>query len=59
MTALRSHTFDDRYCDGYGWLATSPKQIKDLWKKVDDMLGGEQTELQREALAIEPVEESR
>lgn len=41
------------------WLATSPQQIKDLWRKVDEMLGGDQTELQREALAIEPLEESR
>ena len=40
------------------WLATSPKQIKDLWREVDDLLGDEQTKLQREALAIEPVEEN-
>jgi len=40
------------------WLATSPKQIKDLWEKVDGMLGGPQTALQRDALAMEPVEES-
>ena len=38
------------------WLATSPKQIKDLWQKVDDLLDDEQTALQRDALAIEPVE---
>jgi len=24
------------------WLATSSKQVKDLWQEVDDMLGGEQ-----------------
>lgn len=41
------------------WLATSSKQVKDLWQEVDDMLGGEQTKLQREALAIEPAEEDR
>jgi hypothetical protein len=39
------------------WLATSPKQIKDLWKEVDDLLGGGQTQLQREALAIDPPTE--
>jgi hypothetical protein len=39
------------------WLATSPKQIKDLWEKVDELLGGPQTRLQREALAMEPIEE--
>jgi len=38
------------------WLATSSKQIKELWQKVDEMLGGQQSPLQREALAIEPVE---
>jgi len=39
------------------WLATSPKQIKDLWEKVDELLGGPQTGLQREALAMEPMDE--
>ncbi len=39
------------------WLATSSKQIKELWTKVDDKLGGQQTKLQREALAIEPIED--
>ena len=34
------------------WLASSPQQIKELWKKVVDLLGDEQTALQREALAI-------
>ena len=37
------------------WLAISSKQIKDLWAKVAELLGDEQTQLQREALAIEPV----
>lgn len=39
------------------WLATSPKQIKELWSKVAGLLGDNQTQLQREALAIPPVEE--
>jgi hypothetical protein len=34
------------------WLASSPQQIKELWKKVVDLLGDEQTALQKEALAI-------
>ncbi len=37
------------------WLAASSKQIKDLWAKVAELLGDEQTQLQRDALAIEPV----
>lgn len=39
------------------WLATSPKQIKELWSKVADLLGDDQTQLQRDALAIVPAEE--
>jgi len=39
------------------WLATSPKQIKELWSKVAGLLGDNQTQLQRDALAILPVEE--
>ena len=39
------------------WLATSPKQIKQLWSKVANLLGDQQTQLQRDALAIDPVEE--
>ena len=39
------------------WLACSAKQIKDLWNEVDDLLGGSQTKLQREALAIDPPTE--
>jgi hypothetical protein len=34
------------------WLATSPQQVKELWKKVIELLGDEQTALQKEALAI-------
>ena len=36
------------------WLATSGAQIKELWSKVAELLGGPQTQLQREALAIKP-----
>jgi hypothetical protein len=39
------------------WLASSPAQVKTLWSKVAELLGDEQTRLQREALAIAPVEE--
>ena len=37
------------------WLATSPKQVKALWEKVAELLGDEQTQLQKDALAIEPI----
>ena len=37
------------------WLAASSKQIKELWAKVAELLGDEQTQLQRDALASEPV----
>jgi uncharacterized membrane protein YheB (UPF0754 family) len=36
------------------WLATSGAQIKELWSKVAEVLGDQQTQLQREALAIKP-----
>jgi hypothetical protein len=39
------------------WLATSSKQSKDLWSKVASLLGDSQTQLQRDALAIKPVED--
>jgi hypothetical protein len=32
------------------WLATSPQEIKELWKKVVDLLGDDQTALEKEAL---------
>ena len=38
------------------WLATSPNQIRQLWQKVVELLGDEQTTLQKEALAIGAVE---
>jgi hypothetical protein len=37
------------------WLAISPKQIRDLRTRVGTLLGTEATELEREALAIEPT----
>jgi hypothetical protein len=37
------------------WLATSGKQIKDLWSKVAELLGQESTALQRQALEMDPV----
>ena len=39
------------------WLATSPKQIKELWSKVAELLDDDQTQLQRDALAIVPTED--
>ena len=40
------------------WLATSSAQIKQLWSKVGALLGDEPTRLEREALAIAPIEEA-
>lgn len=37
------------------WLATSPSHIKLLWQKVAELLDDQPTQLQQEALAIEPV----
>jgi hypothetical protein len=37
------------------WLATSGTEIRQLWQKVIALLGDEQTQLQKDALAIEPV----
>jgi hypothetical protein len=39
------------------WLATSSQQIKELWSKVAELLGDNQTQLQRDAQAIVPVED--
>ena len=39
------------------WLASSPKQIKELWTKVAELLGDEQTRLQKDAMAIQAVED--
>lgn len=39
------------------WLATSPVQIKELWKRVVALLGDQETPLQRDAMAIPPLEE--
>ena len=38
------------------WLATSPAQLKTLWTKVAELLQQDTTPLEREALAIPPVE---
>ena len=39
------------------WLATSSKQIKELWSKVAELLDDDQTQLQRDALTIAPSKE--
>jgi hypothetical protein len=39
------------------WLATSPRQLKDLWSKVNHLLGASPTQLEQDALAIAPVED--
>lgn len=38
------------------WLATSPAQLKTLWTKVTELLHESVTPLEREALAIPPIE---
>jgi hypothetical protein len=38
------------------WLATSGKQIKELWQSIAELLSDEPTELQTQALRIEPVD---
>jgi hypothetical protein len=39
------------------WLATSPVQVRELWRKVAELLGEEPTHLEREALSIPPAGE--
>lgn len=38
------------------WLATSPSQIKELWSKLADLLEQTPTQLQKDALAIKPMD---
>jgi len=38
------------------WLASSPSQLKTLWSKVNALLGTTPTQLERDALAIPPVD---
>lgn len=38
------------------WLSISTKQIKQLWSDVAEMLNVEQTELQKQAIAMDPVD---
>lgn len=40
------------------WLATSPNQLKTLWTKVGELLSAEPTQLERDALAIVPLDAS-
>ena len=35
------------------WLASSSREVKALWEKVTELLGDEQTQLQKDALVIE------
>ena len=39
------------------WLASSPIQVRELWSKVSELLGDEQTQLHRDALTIPPVQD--
>lgn len=40
------------------WLATSPRQITDLWEQVSLILGEESTAFQKEVLANKPKEDN-
>lgn len=39
------------------WLASSPVQVRELWAKVSELLGDEQTQLHRDALKTTPVQD--
>ena len=39
------------------WLASSPIQVRELWAKVSELLGDEQTQLHRDALKTTPVQD--
>ena len=39
------------------WLSSSPVQIRELWAKVSDLLGDDQTQLHRDALKTTPVQD--
>lgn len=41
------------------WLATSPVQIQSLWKDFSALLTEELTELQKQALTYEPLDDSK
>jgi hypothetical protein len=36
------------------WLATSPNQIKELWSRFSELLNWQPTQIQQDALAIQP-----
>ena len=39
------------------WLSTSPVQIREIWSKMSELLGDEQTQLHRDALKTTPVQD--
>lgn len=39
------------------WLATSTKQIRELWQSVSELIGEEPTKLRASALTLEPTKE--
>lgn len=39
------------------WLATSTKQIRELWQSVSELLAEQPTKLQAAALTLEPIKE--
>jgi hypothetical protein len=47
-----------RVCRPVALRATSPSQLKTLWTKVGELLSAEPTQLERDALAIVPLDAS-
>ena len=39
------------------WLASSPIQVRELWAKLSELLGDEQTQLHRDALKTTPIQD--
>ena len=39
------------------WLASSPIQVRELWAKLSELLGDEQTQLHRDALTTTPIQD--
>ncbi len=39
------------------WLATSPSHVRELWTKVNELLGATPSQLEQDALAIQPAAE--
>jgi hypothetical protein len=52
LTILRMQSEKEEILDTV-WLATSPKQIKDLWRGVAELVSAEPTALQKKAMEVD------